>query len=104
MTSSTAHLVALESDQVKSIGLGAIIVIVLVGVILTIVVGRIVAKVIILLVAAVLAIALYYQRDQVVNAIDKHAKNCDVTFFGIHVKPSDPSVKKACATVANRPK
>jgi hypothetical protein len=50
----------------------------------------------------ILGFALYNQRQKVLDAIDQTAKKCNVTFFGIHVQPSDANIKKACAEVAKQ--
>ncbi|MDQ1733169.1 MAG: hypothetical protein QOK10_3328 [Pseudonocardiales bacterium] len=97
---SPARLSALDTSQVKGLGLGAIIVILLIGLALAYFVTKIVTKIIVLAIVVVLAFGLYNQRAKVLDALDKQAKQCDVTFFGVHVQPSDPNIKKACATVA----
>jgi hypothetical protein len=93
---------ALDTSQVKSLGLGGVGAVVLIGLIIAILVGRIVTKIVVLAIALVLGFALYSQRSQVLDAIDKQAKKCDITFFGVHVQPSDANVKKACAELAKR--
>ena len=102
LTAVSGHLVALDTSQVKNLGLGAIVVVLLVGLLIAYFVTRVIIKVIVLAIVVVLGLGLYQQRARVVTAIDKTAKNCDVTFFGVHVQPSDPSIKKACAEVAKQ--
>lgn len=97
---SVSRISALDTSQVKNLGLGAIVVVVVVGLLLAYFVTRIVTKLIVLVVVVVIGFALYSQRSQVLDAIDKQAKKCDVTFFGVHVQPSDAAIKQACAEVA----
>ncbi|MGX7681917.1 hypothetical protein ACSMXN_23790 [Jatrophihabitans sp. DSM 45814] len=100
--SATSHVVALDSSQVKTVGLGAIIVIVLIGLIISFVVTRIITKIITIAIMVALVFVLYNQRQKVIDAIDNSAKKCDATFFGVHVQPSDENIKKACAAVAKQ--
>jgi hypothetical protein len=102
-SSASSHVVAaLDTSQVKSLGLGAIIVIVLVGLAIAYFVTKVVTKIITIVLVVILGFALYNQRQKVLDAIDRTAKKCDVTFFGIHVQPSDANIKKACAEVAKQ--
>ncbi|MDQ1749612.1 MAG: hypothetical protein QOE71_668 [Pseudonocardiales bacterium] len=101
-SSASSHVVALDTSQVKSLGLGAIIVIVLVGLAIAYFVTKVVTKIITIVLVVILGFALYNQRQKVLDAIDQTAKKCDVTFFGIHVQPSDANIKKACAEVAKQ--
>jgi hypothetical protein len=104
MTSASAATVsALDSSQVKNLGLAAIVAVLVIGVLISWLVTKIVTRLIVVVVAVVLAFALYNQRSRVITAIDQTAKKCDVTFFGIHVTPSDENIKRACAAVASRP-
>ena len=93
---------ALDTSQVKTIGIGAIVAVVVIGIIISLVLSRIVAKVLTLGVMAVLAFILYSQRANVIDKLDNTAKNCNVTFFGVHVKASNDKVKQACAEIAKQ--
>ena len=104
--SSPAHATvigALDSSQVQNVGLGAIVVIILLGLLLARLVTKMITRVIVLLVAVVLAVVIYQQRDRVSNAISDAGKRCDATFFGVHVQPDDPVVRKACEQAGKLP-
>ncbi|MEO6503186.1 MAG: hypothetical protein ABIQ09_14915 [Jatrophihabitantaceae bacterium] len=87
---------ALDSSQVQNVGLGAIVVIILLGLLLARLVTKMITRVVVLLVAVVLAVAIYQQRDRVATAISDAGKRCEATFFGVHVQPDNPTVRKAC--------
>ena len=87
---------ALDSSQVQNVGLGAIVVIVLLGLLLARLVTKMVTRVIVLVVAIVLAVLVYQQRGRVADAVADAGKRCEATFFGFHVQPDDPTVRKAC--------
>ena len=87
---------ALDSSQVQNVGLGAIVVIVLLGLLLARMVTKMVTRVIVLVVAVVLAVVVYQQRDRVASAVADAGKRCEATFFGVHVEPDDPVTRKAC--------
>jgi len=87
---------ALDSSQVQNVGLGAIVVIILLGLLLARLVTKMVTRVIVLVLAVVLAVVIYQQRDRVASAVADAGKRCDATFFGVHVQPDDPVVRKAC--------
>jgi hypothetical protein len=95
---------ALDSSQVRNVGLGAIVVIVLLGLLLARLVTKMITRVIVLLVAVVLAVVIYQQRDRVATAVADTGKRCEATFFGVHVQPDDPTVRKACEQVATLPR
>ncbi|MCW2522730.1 MAG: hypothetical protein JWO63_1065 [Frankiales bacterium] len=100
---ASSQVSALDTSQVKSISIGAIVAVVVIGLLISFVVTRIVAKIVTLVVVVVLGVVLYSQRANVVDKLDKTAKNCDVTFFGVHVQASNDKVKQACAQVAKQP-
>jgi hypothetical protein len=102
LAAASGHLNALDTSQVRNLGLGSIAVVVLVGLLIAYFVTRVVTKIIVLAIVVVLGLGLYQQRARVLAAIDKTAKNCNVTFFGVHVQPSDPTIKQACAEVAKQ--
>jgi uncharacterized membrane protein YfcA len=99
---ASSQVSALDTSQVKTIGIGAIVVIVVLGLIISYLVTKIVTKLLTLVVVVVLGVVLYTQRQNVVDKLDKTAKNCNVTFFGVHVDPSNSSVKQACAQISKR--
>ncbi len=97
MSSAPAPVLdALDSNQVQNLGLGAIVVIVLLGLLIARLVTKMITRVIVLVLAVVLAVVVYQQRDRVSNAISDAGKRCEATFFGIHVQPDDPTIRKAC--------
>ena len=102
LAGASGHLSALDTSQVKNLGLGAIAAVLLIGLLIAYFVTKVVTKIIVLAIVVVLGVGLYQQRARVLDAIDKSAKNCDVTFFGVHVQPSDATIKKACAEVAKQ--
>jgi hypothetical protein len=93
-----AALLALDTNSAKTIGIGAIVMIVAVGVLLTFVVTAVVGR--LLLVAAVVALGIVVWTQRA--AIESSAKKCDAHFFSLHLTPSDPAVKKRCQELANR--
>jgi hypothetical protein len=104
--SSPAHatvIEALDSSQVQNVGLGAIVVILLLGLLLARLVTKMITRAIVLLVAVVLAVVIYQQRDRVASAVADAGKRCDATFFGVHVQPDDPVVRKACEQAGKLP-
>jgi hypothetical protein len=58
----------------------------------------------VLVVAVVLAVVVYQQRDRVSNAVSDAGKRCEATFFGVHVQPDDPAVRKACEQAGKLPR
>ena len=76
----------------------AIVVIVLLGLLIARLVTKLAIRVVVLIVAIVLAVVVYQQRDRVAN----DARACNATFFGIHIQPHDPDVRKACQQVGGK--
>jgi hypothetical protein len=99
-----ATVIALDSSQVQNVGLGAIVVIVLLGLLLVRMVTKMITRVIVLLVVVALAVLIYQQRDRVATAVADAGKRCEATFFGIHVQPDDPVVRKACEQAGKAPR
>lgn len=95
---------ALDSNQVQNVGLGAIVVIVLLGLLLARLVTKLITRVVVLVVAVVLAVVVYQQRDRVSNAVSDAGKRCEATFFGVHVQPEDPVARKACEQAGKLPR
>lgn len=85
---------ALQADDVTSIGIGVIVVIVVLGFLLSLVFAKIIAKIVVLVVVVGLGFLVWQQRTSVENKIKD--KTCSgYTFFRIHVDPPD-DVVKAC--------
>jgi hypothetical protein len=101
---TSTRVSALDTSQVKNVSVVAIVAVVVIGLLISWLVTKVVARVIVLLLTLVLGFALYNQRAKVVDEANKIAKRCDATFFGIHVQPSDPNIKKACDLAGKLPK
>jgi len=89
---------AFSTDQAKTVGIFVIAVIVVAGVLLTFVFQKLTARLILGVIIVGLGIFVWTQRD----SIDSDAKKCDATFVGIHLTPSNATLKKHCQQVANR--
>jgi hypothetical protein len=89
---------AFSTDQAKTVGIFVIAVIVVAGVLLTFVFQKLTARLILGVIIVGLGIFVWTQRD----AIDSDAKNCKAEFVGIHLTPSNATLKKHCQQVANR--
>jgi hypothetical protein len=103
-TASSTAVSALDTSQVKNLSIVAIVAVLVIGIIISWIVTKIVSRIIAVVVAVLISGALYSQRATVIDKLDKTAKKCDVTFFGIHVQPSNDNVKKACAELAKQGK
>lgn len=90
--------IALDTDQAKLLGIGIILAVVLIGFVISAVITAIVGRVVVILIVAALAVVVYTQRAQIRESVN----DCDVTFFGVHLTPSDPEVRQACADQLNR--
>lgn len=88
---------AIDTSQVKNIGIVTIVVIVLLGLLIARLVTKLAIRFVVILVAIVLAVVVYQQRDQVAAAATK----CNATFFGVHVEPHNAQLRKACQEAAN---
>jgi hypothetical protein len=95
-------ITALDTSQVKTIGIAGIAVVIVLGLLIARLVTKIITRVIVLIVMVALAVVLYQQRDVVAKRADDAAKRCEITFFGVHVTPSDPTIKKQCQQLADR--
>lgn len=94
----TAASLALATDQAKSLGVGVLIAVVVIGAVIAAVITKIIVRIVTVIVVVVLAVLVWTQRSSVENA----ARKCDATFFGVHLTPSDPTVKRRCQQVTNR--
>jgi len=88
---------ALDTSQAGNVGIATIIAIVVVGLLLLVFIGKLIARAIIVVLMVALAIVAWQQRHQVADA----AKKCDATFFGVHVTPHDPAIKRRCQEITN---
>ncbi|MCU1690109.1 MAG: hypothetical protein JWN61_1902 [Pseudonocardiales bacterium] len=90
--------IALDTDQAKLLGIGIIVAVVVIGFIISALITAIVGRIIVILVVVALAVGVYTQRAQIRDSVN----DCDVTFFGIHLTPSDDNVRQACADQITR--
>lgn len=90
--------IALDTDQAKLLGIGIIVAVLLIGFIISAVLTAIVGRIIVILIMVALAAVVYTQRAQIKESVN----DCDVSFFGVHLTPSDPDVRQACADQLNR--
>ena len=89
---------AFSTDQAKTVGIFVIAVIAVAGVLLTFVFQKLTARLILGVIIVGLGIFVWTQRD----SIDSDAKSCKAEFVGIHLTPSNATLKKHCQQVANR--
>jgi hypothetical protein len=89
---------AFSTGQAKTVGIFVIAVIVLAGVLFSFVFQKLTGRLILAVIVVGLGIFIWTQRD----AIDHDAKKCDARFLGIHLTPSNDTLKKHCQQVANR--
>jgi hypothetical protein len=83
---------ALTTDQAKNLAIVLVVGVIVLGVLIGWVVGRLLARLVVVVVAAVLLVVLFTQR----GAIQSAARRCEATFFGVHLTPSDPTLKQTC--------
>ena len=90
--------IALDTDQAKVLGIGIIVAVLVIGFIISALITAIVGRIVVILVVVALVVVVYTQRAQ----IKQSTSDCDVTFFGVHLTPSDDDVRQACADQLNR--
>jgi hypothetical protein len=89
---------ALDTDQAKTLGIGIVVALLVAAVLINLVVAKVITRIIVLVVFVALAAVVWTQRGNIQSA----AKNCDATFLGVHLTPSDPTLKAHCEQVTNR--
>jgi uncharacterized membrane protein len=89
---------AFSTDQAKTVGIFVIAVIIVAGVLLSFLFTKLVARLILGAIVVGLGIFTWTQR----GSIDADAKKCDASFFGIHVTPSNATLRQHCEQIANR--
>lgn len=87
---------ALDTDQAATIAILVIVGILVIGALISFIITAIVWRVIVIVAVLALAGVVYGQRA----SIESSAKNCDATFFGAHLTPSSPTVKKHCQQIS----
>jgi hypothetical protein len=88
---------ALDTTQARNVGLITIVAVIVIGLLLAVLISKLIVRALVILVMLVLALVAYQQRGQLETA----AKRCDATFFGIHVTPHDPALKKHCQQLSH---
>ena len=91
------ELSALDTNQANHVGIAVIVGIIVIGLLLLVLIGKLLVRAIIVILMVALAIVAWQQRHQVADA----AKKCDATFFGVHVTPHDPAIKRRCQEITN---
>ena len=88
---------ALDTSQASNVGIGTIVAVIVIGLLLVVFIGKMLVRAIIVVLVVAAIIVAWQQRHQVADA----AKKCDATFFGVHVTPHDPAVKRRCLQITN---
>ena len=87
------HVAALDAGDITKIGVGVILGLIVLGILLSLVITAIVGRVVIAIIVIVLGVFVWQQRSSIEHKI--HTKNCDLTFFGMHLDPPK-SLQKHC--------
>ena len=90
-------VLALDTSQASNVGIGVIVAVIVIGLLLVVVIRKVLVRAIVVLLMVLLAVVAWQQRHQVGDA----AKKCDASFFGVHVTPHDPVVKRHCQEITN---
>jgi hypothetical protein len=89
---------ALDTDQAETLAIVVVVALLVLVVVIVKVVSALVGRLVAVVVVAVLIAVVWTQRAD----IEAAARNCDATFLGIELTPSDPNVKARCQQVTNR--
>jgi hypothetical protein len=92
MSAIAIHHSALDTDQAKSIAIAVIVALVVVGAIISAIVTAIIGRIITFVIVIALVAFVWTQRASIESA----AKRCDASFVGIHLTPSNPTIKQHC--------
>ena len=84
---------ALDAGNVTGIGIGVIVALIVIGVIISLVVSAIVVRIVVAIAVVVLAFVVWHQRTVIEDHIAH--RNCDFSFFGVHLGPPD-HLKRLC--------
>jgi hypothetical protein len=87
------HVAALDAGNITKIGVGIIIALVVIGILLSLIITAIIGRIVIAVIVVLLGVFVWQQRSSIEHKI--HTKNCNLTFFGMHLDPPD-SLKKHC--------
>ena len=86
-----------NTGNITTIAIVAILVVVVIGAVLSFVITAIVVRLLIVVVVVVLGLLVWQQRSSIQDKVNTKACKLGTTFFGVHVDvPS--SVRSACAT------
>lgn len=97
-TVHTMSAAALDTDQAKTTGIVVIVALVVLAVLISLIVKAILKRIVVIVLALVLVGIVYSQRA----AIQSAARRCDATFFGTHLTPANPTLKKRCQQLTSR--
>ena len=87
---------ALETGQAETIGIFVIVGLVLAGVVISAIITAIIGRIVVIVVVLLLAGYVWTQRSDISSA----AKNCNASFLGIHLTPSNPTLKRHCQDIS----
>ena len=83
---------AFSTDQAKAVAIVVIIAVVVAGALVSFIVTKLTGRLIVAAVVVAAGIFVWTQRADIESA----AKKCDATFLGIHLTPSNKTVKQHC--------
>ena len=90
--------IVLNSDQIGTIGIGAIVGVVVVGLLLSLIISAVVGRIIVLVIMVSLGAVIWNQRASIEDSVKKC--QLDMTFMGVHVQaPHD--VQAQCKKVTH---
>ena len=89
------HVEAVDAGDITKIGVGVILGLIVIGIVLSIIITAIIGRVLIAVVVIVLGIFVWQQRSSIEHKIS--TKNCNLTFFGVHLDPPQ-ALQKHCPT------
>ena len=87
---------ALETGQAETIGIVVIIGLILLGLAISAIITAIIGRVVVIVVVLLLVGYVWTQRSEISSA----AKNCDASFLGINLTPSNATLKRHCQDVS----
>ena len=88
---------ALETGQAETIGIFVIIGLVIAGAVISAIITAIIGRIVVIVVVLLLAGFVWTQRSDISSA----AKKCDATFLGVHLTPSNATLKQHCQNISH---
>lgn len=85
-------VVALNSNQITTIGVGAIVALVVIGFLLSLLITAVVARIVIVVAVVALGAVVWQQRGEIQDRVKKC--ELDLSFVGIHIDAPDDVVAK----------